>query len=230
MLDNLVLALFHPSVTVRIGGKYALRELSSVLHLDESLLLLPVKDKINIEIDRKLQLHASIGSIDVDEGGLSGLTYCLHLKPTLVISSSLIISTITAALLAAEANEIPVLDPLSLYAKESPSDEASFSENYLLELEMHPFPMPTSVVRRLQFIRLTHALCAAASVSSSIAETMLLITNKAPLLRGSSLLFQSLNSPVRDIGMLSQRALRILNGLKDAPTINVDDYEAIYPK
>jgi hypothetical protein len=85
-------------------------------------------------------------------------------------------------------------------------------------------------LRRLRFVRLTHALCTAASASSDVADAVLNESNRDTLQKTFGLLFKSLGSAWDDIGGWSQRTLHLLIGLKATPFVTPEVYESIFPR
>lgn len=231
LLSRLVHGVLHPSPTVGLAARCALGEISKVMRakgesVSVSAVLSPLKDLINSEINERLASFAS-GAHNVDQGYLSGLTYCCNLSPPLVVVNSRIMSLFTSALHATEDETIP--GPLTPFMGGA-SHKDPLEDDLLLSLQNHPYPVHPAVLRRLRFVRLTHALCTAASASSDVADAVLNEANRDTLQKTFGLLFKSLGSAWDDIGGWSQRTLHLLIGLKATPFVTPEVYESIFPR
>jgi hypothetical protein len=236
LLFTVVPLLFHPCSRVRVGAGHFLKEVSRTLGEEVSTIMLPARELIADLMERRFD---AIGETtgDLDHGLVSGLTYYCNLKPPLVTINIKMFSVLNAALNATE--EEVILAPLSLSLSTvgfPPSsfirdlDESCLMDDLLLGLKSNPFPIPPAVIRRLLFIRLTHALCTAASASSNAADSMLLKENKDTLQRSFQLLFKALASCWEGIGLLARKALHLLVGLKASPSVSAEAYEVIFPR
>jgi hypothetical protein len=232
LLSKLVHGVLHPSPTVGLAARCALGEISKKVmrakgeSVSVSAVLSPLKDLINSEINERLASFAS-GAHNIDQGYLSGLTYCCNLSPPLVVVNSRIMDLFTSALHATEDEVIPL--PLTPFMGGA-SHKDPLEDDLLLSLQNHPYPVHPAVLRRLRFVRLTHALCTAASASSDVADAVLNESNRDTLQKTFGLLFKSLGSAWDDIGGWSQRTLHLLIGLKATPFVTPEVYESIFPR
>ena len=108
--------------------------------------------------------------------------------------------------------------------KDPVGDEISF------ELQMHPYSVNINVLKRLSFIRFTHAICTASSNSNIIANIVLNEKNKESLQKCFTLLFKCLGDVWESIGGWSQRTLHLLIGIKATTHVSSDVYDNIFPR
>ena len=230
-LLNLVSALFHPAATVGVAARCALGEISKIVRCkgeaaSVSALLFPLRDQINREIGSRLKLISG-AMANADQGIISGLTYCYNLSPPLLDVTPDVISLFTATLHRTE-NEVIPPPPTPFVGGAVHRDP--IDDDLLLSLQCHPYPVHPTVTRRLLFVRLTHALCSAASLSACVSSAVLNDDNKDALQRSFGLLFKGLGSAWDDVGGWSQRTLHLLIGLKSTPHISSEVYETIFPR
>jgi transformation/transcription domain-associated protein len=130
------------------------------------------------------------------------------------------------ALAATEGETLPH-DPRAMRnssSKRADIDDFGFVEDFVLRVDIFPILVPTSVIRRLLFVRLIHAVCS----SSNYAKLLFSEAHKAVMQKGFVLLFKALSSPWEDVVNLSQKALGVIIALR--PAVSADIYDRTLPK